>query len=321
MALVDRTWSLSVSLGRVGASPALRDGWVEHHAPDGRRFYCEEATGLTQWARPAKLVSSAECPALYGPPLAMFAPGGGNAARPDWFDPEWGASGEQQSILLEAEFFADHGAVDDEPLRRTHARRFFTRSAAGLNLDVPCRGCAWGLVELSGIEALLVMSVDLPDGACRSPDVSIAPGERLYLSTQVWKGDRLRELRETLASLREELAEAERQASAGSGGGGVLATKAQVDRRKGLDARIKKLERALPQPGAPTIEVPGPWPGVVTLSTHGQVAVQRLSRGRLPNPFAETPQFGVVGSFVLGPQEEGRALESTAATEVDAVAR
>ena len=94
-----------------------------------------------------------------------------------------------------------------------------------------------------------------------------------------------------------------------------------------LEARIKKLERGLPQPGAPTMDVPGPWPGTVRISTHGQVSVQRLANGKLPNrrnwasnPFEKVAEFGVVGSFVLTPEAEvgGAArLESEVTPEVE----
>ena len=76
----------------------------------------------------------------------------------------------------------------------------------------------------------------------------------------------------------------------------------------------------LPQQGVPTLEIPGPWPGTVTISTHGQVAVQRLTRGKMPNPLANVPEFGVVGSFELAPQANpSECLADELITEVDAV--
>tara|TARA_B100000768_G_scaffold156554_1_gene154179 strand:- start:521 stop:799 length:279 start_codon:yes stop_codon:yes gene_type:complete len=64
--------------------------------------------------------------------------------------------------------------------------------------------------------------------------------------------------------------------------------------------RIKELERKLPR--AATVEVPGPWAGEVTVSTQGQLAVQRVVQGRFPNPLAKVAEFGVVGTFELVPE-------------------
>ena len=66
--------------------------------------------------------------------------------------------GQQLTLPLELEFFGDdYGPASDEPLRRTQARRLFTRSSltSQSSLEVKTSGVAWGLVELSSIEALL----------------------------------------------------------------------------------------------------------------------------------------------------------------------
>lgn len=227
-----------------------------------------------------------DSPAKAGPPLAMFSPGGGRPVRPSWFDPAWASSGESLALQCELDFLDDvcawpmshvlqteHGA-----LRQSKARVLRTRSRGPAQLDARTRGVAWGMVEISKIEALLVWCVDLPSGACKG-DVSLPEGTRLCCSTQVWKGGEVRRFAATLQDMRER------------------------SRREGgaqLQESIRKLERQLPR--ATTLEVPGPWPGEVTVSTQGQVAVQRLVQGRFPNPFEKVAEFGVVGTFELAPE-------------------
>ena len=78
----------------------------------------------------------------------------------------------------------------------------------------------------------------------------------------MWKGAELQRLTTLLQQLLAQLAELEAEeeaAAAERGGSGVLALKSRMDERRALEARIKKIERGLPQPGAPTVEVPGPW--------------------------------------------------------------
>lgn len=281
---------------------------------------------FSQWVLewPVQVATPEETPALHGPPLAMFTPGGGKVALPSWFSKTWGATGEQLTLPLEVEFFADAaGSISDEPLRRTRALKLFTRRPSSLNLDLRAQGVAWGLVELSKIEALLVWCIDMPDGA-KKGSVSLPAGSRLFCSTQVWKGDELQRLHAQLQSLRAEYDElrAEEWPRQQGQAPPVLALKASADARAALEARIRKLERGLPQPGAPTMEVPGPWPGTVTISTHGQLAVQRLTQGRLPNPLASIPEFGVVGSFELTPlADHVDRLESEVVAEVEVLER
>ena len=56
-----------------------------------------------------------------------------------------------------------------------------------------------------------------------------------------------------------------------------------------LGRRIKELERKLPR--AATVEVPGPWAGEVTVSTQGQLAVQRVVQGASPTPWRRSPSL------------------------------
>ena len=323
-ALVDQAWQLSMKIGRIGSAPRLPENWCEAEAPDGRQYFFNKLTRRTQWERPRIVATPADTPALSGPPLAMFSPGGGKACLPRWFDTErWGMSGEQLHLPLEVEFLLDdYGSMSDEPFRRTRAkpRRFFTRCASGLgNFDVKTAGVAWSMIELSAIEALLVWRIDLPEGASKK-DVMLPAGSQLYCSTQVWRGDELVRLNTLLGDLKCELAAMEDEEAQSGGVGGVLTTQAHAEARKTLEARVKKIERALPQQGVPTLEIPGPWPGTVTISTHGQVAVQRLTRGKMPNPLANVPEFGVVGSFELAPQANpSECLADELITEVDAV--
>ncbi len=333
-ALVDTTWQLQLSIGRIGASSALPEGWVELQAPDGRPYFAHTTTRETTWTRPREATATA---GLLGPPLAMFTPGGGRAERPSWFPADWAASGEQLGVPLEVEFFADdYGPTSDEPLVRTQARKLYTRSGSSEELGVKTRGVCWGMVELSSIEALLVWTIDLPDGA-RSGDVGLDEGTRLFCSTQVWKGDELERLRALQQELRAELQRAlvaERTRTAGDAlEDGVVVLKERADARRRLEERIWKLESGMPRAGAPTVEVPGPWPGTVTISTHGQVAVQRVAPsnkllnpfengGRVSslNPFAKVAQFGVVGSFVLAAAPDRSALlESEVTPEVEVI--
>ena len=87
--------------------------------------------------------------------------------------------------------------------------------------------------------------------------------------------------------------------------------------RRALAARITALERGLPAPGAPTIEVPGApgAGGTVTLSTVGQLSVRRTTT----KFFKQVAEFGVVGSFDLEPLADASLLESEITTEVDAL--
>ena len=319
-ALIDATWQLSLSIGRVGASASteLPPGWRETPAPAGSSrsvYYYNVATKETTWTRPK--VQSLD-PAMFGPPLAMFTPGGGRAQQAPWLGKEWGRSGTQLLVPLELEFFGDDAAPQsDEPLKRTQARTLFTRSSSAERLDVKTSGVAWGMVELSSIQALLVWSIDLPEGANGPPDVTLPANTRLYCSTQVWKGAELDRLKPLLRTLRVQRA----------------ALPANSPEGKALDERIKKLERGLPRPGAPTIAVPGSAASSpVEISSHGQLSIQRVApSGKLVNPFenggkvtslnpfAKVSEFGVVGSFVLSPEgDRGHMLESEGAQEVDA---
>lgn len=299
--LIGTTWQLGVSVGQIGkssASSVLRDGWVELTAPGGSTYYANPATAESSWTRPAELAPAVKA-SLEGPPLAMFAPGGGRVARPEWFPSGWARSGAQLEVPIELTFLADDvGRMEDEPLRRTHARALFARSSTGMGSAAPpgtaepsaervvcngvrTRGVAWGMVELSSIEALLVCCIELPDGGAHD-DVSLPPGTRLYVSTQAWRGEELARLGRLRGELRTELGSA-----------------SDAGQRAALAERIKKLKRGLPQPGAPTVEVPGPWPGSVILSSHGQVAVQRQTKGL--RSFRGAVEFGVVGTCELHP--------------------
>lgn len=307
-ALVDSSWALSMCIGRSGTK--LPDGWQAHTDKKGRAYYYNEATQESTWTRPPN--PSAEA-AFLGPPLAMFTPGGGRAELPSWFEKGWGRSGAELDLPLEVDFFPDdYGPISDEPLRRTQARQLYARRTQSSSLDTKANGVAWGLVQLSSIQAMLVFSLDLPEGAC-SGDVTLPAGSRLYCSTQVWRGDELDRLQPRLAQARADFARA-----------------TDADERRALTQRIKKLEVGLPRPGAPTIEVPGMSEGSVTISTHGQVAVQRSAptgrmlnpfenAGRFPNPFENVVQFGVVGSFVLAPLGGRTQRLATSDSDADAV--
>lgn len=41
-----------------GVPPA--SAWQEHHTPDGRAYYYNSATKVTQWTKPEDLMSAAE---------------------------------------------------------------------------------------------------------------------------------------------------------------------------------------------------------------------------------------------------------------------
>ena len=223
----------------------------------------------------------------------MFTPGGGRALPPSWFGADWARSGEQHRLSLELDFFEDdYGPAGDEPLTRTQARKCFTRSSS---LDEKAEGVAWGMVELgSPNQALLVWSIDLPNGISSETDVSLPEGTRLFCSTQVWRGE--------------------------------------------VKPAARSVKVPGPYPGSttsvelPTVEVPGPWPGTVTIGTQGQLAVQRISSsGKLLNPFenagkfssfnpfAQVPEFGVVGWFELGEAPRSGLLDSQAAQEVEVI--
>jgi len=117
--------------------------------------------------------SSADAAALLGPPLAMFTPGGGRPQPPAWLGREWAGSGSRLSFPLTIEFFDEplRQPMSDEPLRRTQARRLFTRSE---RLGTKASGVAWGMLQLSSIEALVVWCIDLPDGVCSSAEGATA---------------------------------------------------------------------------------------------------------------------------------------------------
>ena len=270
-------------------------GLARGYGADGRPYFYHATTKETSWTRPPSPLD----PAFSGPPLAMFTPGGGRADFPSWFDKSWAASGTRLDVPLELEFFSDdYGPIKDEPLKRTQARKLFTRCASPDVLDIPTSGVAWGMVQLSSIQALLVWSLDLPEGIQRdgsAADVTLPPDTRLYCSTQLWRGSELARLQPLLEELRAE-----------------LRITSDRDKRSGLEGRIKNLERGLPREGMPTIEIPGLGADTVTICTNGQLAVRRLApsgklinpfenAGRLGslNPFNEVPEFGVVGSFVL----------------------
>ena len=235
-----------------------------------------------------------------GPPLAMFSPGGGRATLPAWFAADWAASDELR-VPLETEFFADAlPMVKEEPLRRTAVRSLFTRTTSPDLLDVKTSGAGWGMLSISKIEALLVWCIDLPQGA----RALLPEGTRLLCSTQAWIGDEVRRLQPLLEELRAELAAMPEGA-------------ATQQARRALAARITALERGLPAPGAPTIEVPGApgAGGTVTLSTVGQLSVRRTTT----KFFKQVAEFGVVGSFDLEPLADASLLESEITTEVDAL--
>ena len=235
-----------------------------------------------------------------GPPLAMFSPGGGRATLPSWFAADWAAS-DELCVPLETEFFADAlPMVKEEPLRRTAVRSLFTRTTSPDLLDVKTTGAEWGMIKVSKIEALLVWCIDLPQGA----RALLPEGTRLLCSTQAWIGDEVRRLQPLLDELRAELAAMPEGA-------------ATQQARRALAARITALERGLPAPGAPTIEVPGApgAGGTVTLSTVGQLSVRRTTT----KFFKQVAEFGVVGSFDLEPLADASLLESEITTEVDAL--
>ena len=235
-----------------------------------------------------------------GPPLAMFSPGGGRATLPAWFAADWAASDELR-VPLETEFFADAlPMVKEEPLRRTAVRSLFTRTTSPDLLDIKTSAAEWGMISISKIEALLVWCIDLPQGA----RALLPEGTQLLCSTQAWIGDEVRRLQPLLEELRAELAAMPEGA-------------ATQQARRALTARITALERGLPAPGAPTIEVPGApgAGGTVTLSTVGQLSVRRTTT----KFFKQVAEFGVVGSFDLEPLADASLLESEITTEVDAL--
>ena len=235
-----------------------------------------------------------------GPPLAMFSPGGGRATLPSWFAADWAASDELR-VPLETEFFADAlPMVKEEPLRRTAVRSLFTRTTSPDLLDIKTSAAEWGMISISKIEALLVWCIDLPQGA----RALLPEGTQLLCSTQAWIGDEVRRLQPLLEELRAELAAMPEGA-------------ATQQARRALAARITALERGLPAPGAPTIEVPGApgAGGTVTLSTVGQLSVRRTTT----KFFKQVAEFGVVGSFDLEPLADASLLESEITTEVDAL--
>mmetsp|Transcript_45165 Transcript_45165/g.149729 ORF Transcript_45165/g.149729 Transcript_45165/m.149729 type:complete len:261 (+) Transcript_45165:59-841(+) len=215
--------------------------------------------------------SSADPAALLGPPLAMFTPGGGRPQPPAWLGREWAGSGSRLSFPLTIEFFDEplRQPMSDEPLRRTQARRLFTRSE---RLGTKASGVAWGMLQLSSIEALVVWCIDLPDGVCSSAegatanDADLPAGTRLYCSTQAWRSDELQRLMPLAERLRRE-----------------RAGESDRGKRSAIDSRLAKLERALPKPGQATLEAPAL--GAVTLSAAGQLSVQRAVSGKIFNPF------------------------------------
>ena len=253
----------------------------------------------TRWLTTLKIGRVSDADSL-GPPLAMFSPGGGRATLPAWFAADWAASDELR-VPLETEFFADAlPMVKEEPLRRTAVRSLFTRTTSPDLLDVKTSGAGWGMLSISKIEALLVWCIDLPQGA----RALLPEGTRLLCSTQAWIGDEVRRLQPLLDDLRAELAAMPEGA-------------ATQQARQALAARITALERGLPAPGAPTIEVPGApgAGGTVTLSTVGQLSVRRTTT----KFFKQVAEFGVVGSFDLEPLADASLLESEITTEVDAL--
>ena len=254
----------------------------------------------TRWLTTLKIGRVNDADSL-GPPLAMFSPGGGRATLPSWFAADWAASDELR-VPLETEFFADAlPMVKEEPLRRTAVRSLFTRTTSPDLLDVKTTGAEWGMIPISSrLEALLVWCIDLPQGA----RALLPEGTRLLCSTQAWIGDEVRRLQPLLDELRAELAAMPEGA-------------ATQQARRALAARITALERGLPAPGAPTIEVPGApgAGGTVTLSTVGQLSVRRTTT----KFFKQVAEFGVVGSFDLEPLADASLLESEITTEVDAL--
>ena len=256
-----------------------------------------------------------DAPAKAGPPLAMFSPGGGRPTLPSWFPPNWASSGVPLEVQLELDFGGEECAwpmsqalsTEHGALRGAKARTLRTRSRGSAQLDALVHGVAWGLVEISQVEALLVWCVDLPSGLSRPGGVSLPEGTRLCGSTQVWRrcGDLERGHRLGTWSRRPHLRSSIQVWKAGEAQRfeAQLQQRREWQRREGgeqLERRVRELERKLPR--AATVEVPGPWPGEVTVSTQGQLAVQRLVQGRFPNPLAKVAEFGVVGTFELTPE-------------------
>jgi hypothetical protein len=271
---------------------------------------CLSMPGAASLVSPARITTSVwqlslnigriprDSPATAGPPLAMFSPGGGRPTYPSWYPSGWADSGAPLEVQLELDFdgaecaslsealSTEHGA-----LRSSKARTLRTRSGQA-QLDALARGVAWGLVDISQVEALLVWCIDLPSGLSRPGGVSLPEGTRLCCSTQVWKAGEAQRFEAQLKELRER-----HRLEGGE-------EKARTMPDTELGRRIKELERKLPR--AATVEVPGPWAGEVTVSTQGQLAVQRVVQGRFPNPLAKVAEFGVVGTFELVPEARYR---------------
>ncbi|CCE33378.1 related to U1 snRNP protein [Claviceps purpurea 20.1] len=65
-----------------GVPPA--SAWQEHHTPDGRAYYYNSATKVTQWTKPEDLMSAAER-ALSNQPWKEYTAEGG---RKYWYNTE-----------------------------------------------------------------------------------------------------------------------------------------------------------------------------------------------------------------------------------------
>lgn len=237
------------------------------------------------------------------PPLAMFSPGGGRAALPSWFPPEWAADGGRLVMPLDVTFCAEIATADEPTLKRggfTRPRALRAPSSTSFvsmqgPQEVRTDAVAWGTLEgLTTVESLLVWCVDLP-GGCAKNDVSL-PAGRLFFSTRVWQTEELARLTASLAAVEAEV-EAE-LAEAQTLDGGPLALKARIKKRRANEARMERLRRGLPTVDAPTAEVPGPFG--LTVALEGQMSVVRYQTKLVPwRGVASVPEYGVVGSFEM----------------------
>ena len=153
--------------------------------------------------------------------------------------------------------------------------------------QVPVVGVAWDSKPISTVEALLIWCVELPQ-SFRKRDVSV-PAGRLFFHTRVWKTAELAELGAKLRAMKAEVSVDVQVAQRLDGG-----LRGRIARRRGLEERIRRLERALPHASASQLEVPGG----LTTAREGHVTVARTA-ARLP--FGPQTQYGVVGTFQIAP--------------------
>ena len=256
------------------------------------------------------------------PPLAMFSPGGGRAARPSWFEPTWASSGARLLMPLGPLTFAALSAPGADPLlermrpRALVAPPTISYITMGGEQHGRMRAVGWGTLEMSSIESLLVWCVDLDDEVAKG-DITLPRG-RLFFSTRCWNADETAKLRASLPKLKDEL-----QADLDTPqtlDGGPLALKARIDGRRALEAKIERLQRGLPAATTPTAEIALPGGGApLTVALEGQLTVRRMESwfpnpfqntvrrvaARLPNPFEPVAEYGVVGSFKMAPARGG----------------